>query len=81
MGRISDKGVPMLTMHEKLVALAHCLARNWHEDAAGHLCDLLEHCRGKINDSHTLVVEDFKSLQDFVAYYGKDPTPIEEDPE
>ena len=77
MTKMADNGRPMMTLHEKLVALAHCMARDWDEDAAGHLCDLLEHCRQKIRPS---VGRPFKNLTEMVKHYGKNPTPIDEDP-
>lgn len=73
----SDKGISAQTVHEKLVALAYCVARDLHEDAAGHLCDLLEHCRHNI---HPSAGPPFNDLREMVACYGKDPTPINTDP-
>ena len=77
MTKMADNGVPMHTLEEKLVALAHCLARNYFEDAAGHLCDLLEHCRTHIEPS---VGKPFKDLKAMVKHYGNNLTPIDEDP-
>lgn len=78
MGRISDRGIPIMSMHEKLVALAYCIAREWNEDAARHLCDLLEHVRKKV--IHPVGKPVCKDLAEMVGYYGNQPTPIEDDP-
>ena len=68
----------MLSLEEKLVALAYCLARDGHEeDAAGHLCDLLDYCRRKIRPSTR---KPFRDLKEMVKKYGEHPTPIDEDP-
>ena len=78
MPRFSDRGIPILSLHEKLVALASCMARDHHEDAAGHLCDLLELCRQNI---HPSVGGMFNDLNEMVNYYGKYPAPIDDLPE
>ena len=62
----------MKTMQEKLAALRYCLAEEAYEDAAGHLCDLLEHCRVNIHPSSG---KPFKNLPQMVKYYGKNPEP------
>ena len=74
----SKLGIPLLTMKEKLDALAYTInlsinERRSLEDAAGHLCDLLEWCRIRIKPSSR---SQFKDLTEMVEYYGKDPTNI-----
>jgi len=39
----SENGIPILTMEEKLDALAYCIKNDDDEDAVGHLVDLLHH--------------------------------------
>ena len=72
----SAKGIPILTMREKLDSLDHCIAQEAWEDAAGHLCDILAHVGKQIKPS---VGEPFQGLRELVEYYGADPTPIVED--
>lgn len=76
MTRLNEDNRPMPSMHEKLVSLAHCIAREWWEDAAGHLCDLLEHCRTKIRPSSGKPIS---SLKKMVEHYGGNPIDIDED--
>ena len=38
----SPQGIPILPLNEKLEGSADCLRDESYEDAAGHLCDLLE---------------------------------------
>ena len=75
--KMSAKGVPILSMHEKVMALAHCIARDQHEDACGHLCDLLAHQGKRIKPDSGIP---FQNLQEIVARYGSNPTPIDDDP-
>lgn len=69
----SPQGVPILTLQEKLDALAYCIKENAHEDTTGHLCDLLAHFGFKIKPSDG---SKFYSLEQLVGYYGRNPTPI-----
>tara|TARA_B100000614_G_scaffold258752_1_gene281780 strand:+ start:50881 stop:51075 length:195 start_codon:yes stop_codon:yes gene_type:complete len=39
----TQNGVPVLTMQKKLDALKYCIENDAHEDAVGHLLDLLFH--------------------------------------
>jgi len=61
-------------MNKKLGSLKYCLDEGAYEDAAGHLCDLLETCRLKIETDDGMM---FASLVAMVKYYGKDPKPVE----
>lgn len=69
-----DETAPAVTV--KLDYLAQCLALGRHEDAAGHLCDLLEYCRERIRPD---LGPGFGDLVAMVKYYGVDPTPVGED--
>lgn len=71
----SPQGIPILTKKEKLDALVHCMNDGSYEDAAGHMCDLLELCRQKIITHDGMM---FASLEAMVKKYGKNPTPIKE---
>jgi len=73
--KFSDQGIPILTMQEKLKALAHCLEHGYYEDAAGHLCDLLEYCRQRIQPSSGAM---FSDLEKTVRHYGERTAPIDE---
>jgi hypothetical protein len=78
--KFSDKGIPILSLEEKVFALSECLySRERWDDAAGHLCDLLEFCRQRIVDIPARVPV-FDGLPEMIAYYGKEPTPIEDKP-
>jgi hypothetical protein len=56
-----------------LCKLSNCLlAFEKYEDAAGHLCDLLEFCRLRIKPN---VGEPFPDLRSLVEHYGKNPNP------
>jgi hypothetical protein len=72
--KFSSKGIPILTLNDKLASLEHCLKDSAWEDAAGHLCDLLEHCRTRAVSSDGRI---FATLRAFVDYYGSNPTPLE----
>jgi hypothetical protein len=69
----TPQGIPILSLDQKLKALGHCMTGGDYEDAAGHLCDLLDHCRRKIEPS---VGDPFKNLVEMVRHYGKHPAPI-----
>jgi hypothetical protein len=71
----SARGIPILTLQEKLDALASCIKEvdGGYEDAAGHLCDLLEMCRLKIVSDECMMFVDLIAM---VRYYGKEPTQI-----
>jgi hypothetical protein len=69
--------MPVKALHETLVDLAYCMGRGYDEDAAGHLCDLLEYCRRRIFPSDG---SQFKDLPAMVAHYGKNPADISSDP-
>ena len=62
--KFSEHGVPILPLRDKLDGLNHCLAEGEWEDAAGHLCDLLELCRRKI------VTHDGMGFVDLAAMAG-----------
>ena len=68
-----ERGIPVLTMSVKLSSLAYCLGEENYEDAAGHLCDLLEHCRLRI---HPSTGEPFCNLHEMIFHYGGSPTPV-----
>lgn len=78
----SDKGIPILTMEEKLGALEYCTHEESWEDVAGHLCDLLEYSRKKIIEQVKLeggnLTSELGSLRGMVGYYGSNPTLIKE---
>lgn len=76
-GPVSKRHVPRSSVHEKLVSLAYCLARGFYEDSAGHLCDLLEHCRVNIHPDGRAP---FQNLKEMTDHYGSSPTPIDRDP-
>ena len=59
---------PKETHHQKLERLLWCLNSHSYEDAAGHLCDLLEHCRTKIITDEGMM---FANLEAMVRKYGK----------
>jgi hypothetical protein len=71
----SEYGIPILPKKEKLEALAVCMNNGSYEDAAGHLCDLLEYCRRKITHNGMM----FANLDAMVKKYGKFLAPIEEE--
>lgn len=77
--RLSTRGIPILTMHEKLLATAHCIAKGHNEDAAGHLCDLLANVGAKLAPS-SFRADPWKTLKAVVVTYGSRPTPIDEEP-
>lgn len=70
MSEVSKFGIPILSMQQKLKALAYCIEEKAYEDAAGHLCDLLSHCGKRIE------TDKFPTLEKLVAYYGRNPTLI-----
>lgn len=61
-----------MTLAEKTAALPYCLFRGLHEDAAAHLCDLLEYCRLRIKPPGG---EPFADLAEMVRHYGEKPQP------
>jgi hypothetical protein len=67
----SSHGIPIVNLKEKARFLTICLKDESWEDAAGHLCDLLAFVGKEIDPK--------KSLQEIVAYYGKNPTPIKDE--
>lgn len=75
--KFSERGVPVLKRKDKLAALTTCLNDGSYEDAAGHLCDLLELCRQNIHPSTRPMFADLPAM---VNYYGQPPlTPVEDD--
>ncbi len=74
--KFSKEGIPILPLDRKLLALEDCIHDGSYEDAMGHLCDLLEHCRLKFRTHDGMMYGCLKSV---VAKYGKHPCPIEED--
>ena len=78
MTEYSDRGIPIVTLENKLEYLAAMLKEGAYEDAAGHLCDLLELCRNKIRTDDGMMFADLKAM---VGYYGRHPTPIKPPPE
>lgn len=81
----SETGVPIKSVSEKLVSLAYCMGHDWFEDAAGHLCDLLEYCRKKIRRTavreHSTSHPAFADLLELVKCYGEHPTPVMDPPD
>lgn len=75
MAKYSEEGLPIVTLGRKLEYLACCFGEGSYEDAAGHLCDLLEYCRKKIKPDTRDV---FRSIEDMVRHYGHNSTSIEE---
>lgn len=73
--KFDARGGPILSLSEKMAALQSCVADGCWEDVAGHLCDLLEYARVKIDGKK------FDDLADVARYYGDRPTPIDEDGE
>jgi len=71
--KYSDKGIPILPLEQKLDAMNYCIKQGSYEDAAGHLCDLLELCRTKIITHNGMM---FANLEYMVRKYGEHPTPI-----
>jgi hypothetical protein len=65
--------VTVTTLKRKLDYLASCLNEGADEDAAGHLCDLLEYCRLRIVSDEGMTFADLASM---VAYYGKKPQKV-----
>lgn len=66
-----------LTLKGKLEALSYSLLGDEfgdisHEDAAKHLCDLLEYCRLHIDVNNGMI---HGSLRSMVANYGENPMP------
>ncbi len=74
--KYSPQGIPIVTLSEKLEFLNSCFAKGALEDAACHLCDLLEYCRTRTPDNEGRT---YKDLRYFVANYGGSPTKIKED--
>ena len=72
-----------MNLKEKLESLKYCITPQStvedaaFEDAAGHLCDLLEYCRLRIktDDDKKLV---FKTLQTMIRFYGKNLNEVTE---
>ena len=63
---VSSKGIPILTLEQKMSALSYCFGNESYEDCAGHLCDLLNFVAIKLGRTKTEVLD----------YYGDCPTPI-----
>ena len=61
-------------LDRKIVALVVCFDNGSYEDAAGHLCDLLELCRLRITPSRG---KPFRTLAAMVKHYGACPKPPE----
>jgi hypothetical protein len=67
--KFSDRGIPILSLDDKLDALATCLKNGSDEDSAGHLCDLLALVKARLGISHTKLMK----------LYGQHPAPIREE--
>jgi hypothetical protein len=72
--KFSPNGIPILTLDQKLAALVDQLNRGYYENAASHLCDLLEICRQKIVTHEGMMFVDLKAM---IRKYGSNPTPVE----
>jgi hypothetical protein len=73
----SDRGIPILSLGEKVDALRYCLEmdieRGGHrEDAMGHLFDLIYY----IAPGYKFIK--FDGIQAIADHYGKHPTPIKD---
>ncbi len=66
----------VVSLETKLKYLKSCLNGKHYEDAAGHLCDLLELCRYKIGDNEGRM---FANIEYVARYYGKNFHEIKED--
>jgi hypothetical protein len=77
--QFDSKGIPILTLEEKLDALKTCMLDGSDEDAMGHLFDLINHLAPDykfLMDCPT-ATKKFKTLKSICDYYGKRPrTPI-----
>jgi len=77
-----DKGIPILTIEEKINALKYCIDQDADEDAMGHLFDLINYLAPGykfLMDSPT-ARRKFRTLKSICDYYGKQPrTPIIEE--
>jgi hypothetical protein len=72
--KTSNRGIPILSLDEKLKALRYCLnLPDPREDAMGHLFDLIAH----IAPDYKFI--DLKGVAAIASHYGAHPTPIEED--
>jgi hypothetical protein len=67
--QFSERGIPILPLGEKVDALKHCLEQGAHEDALGHLFDLMSYCQGSIRETNNLddLCVDGKDREDFLA--------------
>ncbi len=75
MPRVTANGVPILSMREKLTALAYTIGRKDSlEDAAGHLVDLLEHVRQRITKNGLPIHADLAAI---ITKYGLTLAPVE----
>lgn len=70
----SYHGIPIIDLQTKLGYLKSVIEGGSYEDAAGHLCDLLELCRKKIVTDEGMIFVDLKAM---VGKYGRHPTGIE----
>lgn len=59
------------TVNECLDQFRYCIKNEHYEDAAVHLCDLLEFCRKQIIREDKLPA--FPDLAAIVDHYGKNP--------
>lgn len=62
-------------LDNKISSLNYCLDTEAYEDAAGHLCDLLEFCRQRTRTSAGTC---FMDLHAMIAKYGVNPKRIAE---
>lgn len=69
------RGRPICQLKDKLAATIEMIEGEHFEDAAGHMCDLLEWMRPRIVDADGKV---FGSIGAMVSYYGQHPVVITE---
>lgn len=65
--QFSERGIPILTIREKCDSLAICLENGDHEDAEGHIWDLLNLAMGGFIPN--------KWAEQMIGKYGN-PTPV-----
>jgi hypothetical protein len=77
----SPRGVPILTVDEKLVALATCIKDEAQEDAIGHLFDLLNYVAPKKTRSGTILADCYANPPTAVLRCAPTDAQQEGDPE
>lgn len=63
------------TIQECLDQLRYCIRNEHYEDAAGHVCDILEYLRIQIRREDSQPA--FSSLEGMVDHYGNNPVKVE----